>query len=654
MNNLIAYIIMVNGGFVLFYLLYKLLFQRDTFFRFRRYYLLGALLFSLIYPLLPVFDVSGLLPQKQYAEASVAVVEVGDVVAHMVELDEVAGASFNWSALLIAIYSAGSAFFLFKILFQLVRLVRFRLTAEVRSHNGISYRQLVNKHAPFSFFKWIFVDENLHNDAKLDQILIHEYIHANQWHSADVMLAEIVRVAFWWNPAVWLIKKEIVINLEYIADSEVLSEGVDRRDYQYHLLHLTYPQTNLKLTNNFNVSQLKQRITMMNKEKTPVKQMAKYLLVLPMVLLLITANSVYAQKVTPQKVITTTGSEGSVSFKIEKSDDALKDGKIIIRGIQDSINGKPLIIVDDVRMAKDFEINSISTNDIQSISVLKDKSAVALHGEEAKNGVIIITTKKKALEQEELKRKAMTPDNNEVFVVVENQPEYPGGSAAMMEFLAANIQYPAEAKDKGIQGRVITNFVIETDGSISDVQIVRGVDPLLDKEAARVIGSMPKWKPGVQRGNEVRVRYTLPVVFRLPAKQPLLDEIVIKPVPMPIEFPGGSSAMLKYISDNVKYPVIAQENGIQGLVEVTCSVNSDGEVKFVQFNKKADPSLDNEAKRVMESMPNWQLAEGVKGTPSAFLFNQTFVFRLQGENVESFSAGDLPANAVVIVGYGAK
>ncbi len=103
----------------------------------------------------------------------------------------------------------------------------------------------------------------------------------------------------------------------------------------------------------------------------------------------------------------------------------------------------------------------------------------------------------------------------EIFVVVENQPEFPGGNAAMMKFLSDNIKYPVIAQENGIQGRVICNFVVEKDGSITDVQVVRGVDPSLDREAVRVIQMMPRWKPGRQRGQPVRVRFTLPVVFRL-------------------------------------------------------------------------------------------------------------------------------------------
>ncbi|HBQ57496.1 MAG TPA: M56 family peptidase, partial [Porphyromonadaceae bacterium] len=130
-----------------------------------------------------------------------------------------------------------------------------------------------------------------HSEEELQQILIHESTHVRQWHSADVLLGELLSVFFWWNPAVWLLKREIVINLEYLADNDVLQHGVNSREYQYHLLKLTYHETAVPLSNHFNVSQLKQRITMMNKTQSSAVKLAKYLTVIPLVLLLITLNS---------------------------------------------------------------------------------------------------------------------------------------------------------------------------------------------------------------------------------------------------------------------------------------------------------------------------------------------------------------------------
>lgn len=107
------------------------------------------------------------------------------------------------------------------------------------------------------------------------------------------------------------------------------------------------------------------------------------------------------------------------------------------------------------------------------------------------------------------------PVEEEIFEVVEEMPEFPGGPAAMMKYLNNNIRYPTIAQENGIEGRVIVQFVVNSDGSIVDANVVRSVDPFLDKEALRVINSMPKWKPGKQRGKSVRVKYTLPVMFRL-------------------------------------------------------------------------------------------------------------------------------------------
>lgn len=107
------------------------------------------------------------------------------------------------------------------------------------------------------------------------------------------------------------------------------------------------------------------------------------------------------------------------------------------------------------------------------------------------------------------------PEEQTIFEVVENMPEFQGGQAALMQYLAKNIKYPTIAQENGTQGRVIVQFVVNRDGSIVDAKVVRSVDPYLDKEALRVINSMPKWKPGMQRGKPVRVKFTVPVMFRL-------------------------------------------------------------------------------------------------------------------------------------------
>ena len=117
------------------------------------------------------------------------------------------------------------------------------------------------------------------------------------------------------------------------------------------------------------------------------------------------------------------------------------------------------------------------------------------------------------------------PDENSIFQVVEIQPEFPGGIAELMKYLQKNIRYPKVCKEQGLQGRVIVQFVVNTDSTISDVNVIKPVNPHLDKEALRVVKAMPKWNPGKQRGEPVRVRFTLPVTFRLPADTVKVDAV---------------------------------------------------------------------------------------------------------------------------------
>lgn len=250
---------------------------------------------------------------------------------------------------------------------------------------------------------------------------------------------------------------------------------------------------------------------------------------------------------------------------------------------------------------------------------------------------------------------------DEVFVAVEKQPEFPGGEKALMKFLADNIRYPVIAQENGIQGRVICSLVIAKDGSVTNVSVQRGVDPSLDAEVVRLINSMPKWNPGTQRGNAVNVRAMMPVVFRLQGDVPqdpllskedrealavremnavgavdgmlIFDEIVVVgyvsqsskgPVaPNPPQkketvleevfvvveeqptFPGGNEGMMEFLGENVKYPVEAQSNGIQGRVILNFVVMKDGSLTDINVVRGVDPLLDAEAVRVIGEMPKW-------------------------------------------------
>ncbi|MEA5129914.1 MAG: M56 family metallopeptidase [Proteiniphilum sp.] len=553
MHPFFIYLIQVNIALALFYLLYVIVLKRDTFLGLRRFYFLSAIAFSLLYPFwsIPVLgDFWGSFFMPGNAEALIL---IGEPSAMVIEEDAGNAASILWSKVISLVYIIFTLAFVLRFTVQLLSILRMNMRSERGVITGVPVYQLKDDIAPFSFFNRIFIHSEKHSEAELSQILLHEQTHARQWHSVDIMLIELVCLFSWWNPLVWLLKREMAMNLEYMADKGVLCEGIDSREYQYHLLRLTYQETAMQLVNNFNMSQLKQRIMMMNKTKSPTLKLVKYLLIFPLAFLLVFANScVNRDKKGGGDETTEMGTPGSTDI--------------------------PGIIAEEP------------------------------------DTVIV--------------------DDSEVFVVVEDQPQFPGGNVAMMKFLGENIKYPVEAQQKGTEGRVIVNFVVEKDGRLSDFNVVNSIDPLLDAEALRVLESMPKWIPGKQRGEEVRVRFTLPVVFRLQAKDdkktamPSASNEVFVVVENQPEFPGGNAAMMKFLSDNIKYPKSAQDNGIQGRVIVNFVVEKDGSLSDVQVVHSQDPALDKEAVRVIESMPKWKPGTQ-RGETVRVRYTLPVVFRLQ-------------------------
>ena len=266
-----------------------------------------------------------------------------------------------------------------------------------------------------------------------------------------------------------------------------------------------------------------------------------------------------------------------------------------------------------------------------------------------------------------------------VFQVVEEMPEFPGGMKAMMQFIADNVKYPSIAQKNGVQGRVITQFTVCKDGSITDAKVLRSVDPYLDKEALRVINAMPKWKPGKQGGQAVAVHFTVPVVFRLTGDEPEkptlkirgkeVSKILVDGKEVPIgefvenhpaaigsfaegdihvtdatdqvfevveempEFPGGMQAMMEYLAKNIRYPAKAHEANVQGRVITQFTVGKDGAIRDAKVVRSVSPELDAEALRVISAMPNWKPGKQ-GGKAVACHFTVPVVFRLTGDAPE--------------------
>lgn len=473
METLLTYLLKVSVSLALFYGLHMFLLRNETFLRLRRGYFGVALVFSLFYPLINLnWTVAerAELPLPAYLLSEIVIVAQpnGSEVADM------ASSAFSSGYVLMAILFLGSIVLFLRFLIQLISLY-FHLRKSECSQLG-KYKLIVledGSTASYSFFNWIVVNKRRANKSQIDDIVQHEKAHSYQWHSIDVVSYEIACILFWWNPFVWLLKNEMKLNLEYLADEEVQKHKNDIKEYQYTLLQISIANTGVAFINNFNVSQLKKRITMMNKKRTSKIWLGKFLLVLPLALALVLAN-VQCTDIGKENLKDEVPVKTSAT-KIPEADDILsmnvtEDGVTII-------------------------------TKVDTLKFTREEFAKLLG--------------KTEWEKEQKRASNVKLKKEGVFTIVEDMPRFPGGEQAMMKYIGRNLVYPEAAQKKGIQGRVVIRFVVAEDGSIEDVSVVRGVSPDCDEEAIRVVEAMPDWTPGKQNGKVVPVYFTLPILFRL-------------------------------------------------------------------------------------------------------------------------------------------
>lgn len=208
-------------------------------------------------------------------------------------------------------------------------------------------------------------------------------------------------------------------------------------------------------------------------------------------------------------------------------------------------------------------------------------------------------------------------DKNKVYFIVEEMPEFQGGEDTLRKYISEEVKYPEIARKNGIQGKVYITFYVDKNGKVTNPKVIRGVDSSLDKEALRVVKGMPDWKPGKEKGEPVNVSFTIPIAFKLDVSKQnhLINEravtneedkevfYIVEEMP---EFPGGEKALKKYIADHTEYPAVAKENGIQGKVFVSFTITKEGTVQDAKVVRGVDLSLDNEALRIVKTLPNFK------------------------------------------------
>jgi len=396
-----------------------------------------------------------------------------------------------------------------------------------------------SKTSGFSAFGHIFIDKSLDPD-EAEEIIRHEQKHLNRFHFFDILLAEILKIIQWFNPFVYLFDKSLRAVHEFQADEECLSSGIPVHSYQGLVMNQVFRSRIFNPSSSFsNPTLIKKRMIMMTKKRSKALANLKILLALPVLAVLLIIFSTCSEKIIDNETV-----------------------------------------IDDVKPTA--------------------TAAMSKSGEP------------------------------EPFVVVEVMPMFPGGDSALLAYLSLNTKYPETAKANNIQGRVIIRFCVTETGGVDLISVLKGVDPEIDKEAIRVVSTLPTFKPGKQGGKDVPVWYMVPISFGLsdkslmppppPPPPPATEVVIIDGIKVEKEkgdgssepfviveempmFPGGDPAMLDYISNNVVYPGYAKANNISGKVILRFCVTEKGNVERATVLRGVHPSLDEEALRVVNTLP---------------------------------------------------
>ena len=476
------YLLKLNLALIVLFGFYKLMFSGDTFFALRRATLIGMCLVAMLVPGLNC---------SYWINKSVGMVSMANeyaaIVLPAVTVTPGGGGSIGWETTAMTIYTMVACLFLLRFFWQLVSIVRLRNKCRTTDINGTKVYLLESDEGPFSFFNWIFINPTKHNRQETDEIMTHELAHCRQLHSIDVLFTELFAIVFWANPFVWLLKREVRLNLEYLADNNVLAGGTDSKKYQYHLLGLAYRKNVATISNNFNVLPLKKRIKMMNKKRTKRIAKVKYALYIPLAAALLVVSNIE----------TVARDIANVAKAMPMAKASVKQEKMVDL----SFSNKATVAVESRKNVQSTEAIERKDNKMEVQADNRNSEMSAQKVEE--------TTE---VANEESVEKGPKKSPKKVYEHIENMPTFNGN---LNQWLLQNMKYPVEAMNKKEQGKVIVQFIVSENGEVSEPKIIRSVSPALDKEACRIVLAMPKWNPGKLKGKPVAVRYMLPITFRL-------------------------------------------------------------------------------------------------------------------------------------------
>ena len=525
---IIGHLLPIAATIAVLWLVYRLLFRNSNRLYFNRFFLITSMLLALAMPMLGLL--SGMeVPQmailKQNMFNGMMLSEV--IVTHdgqpmmpeVIVTTDATPSRFSLWQVIGGIYLIGVGVMTLLFLFKLGKLVVLIIRSPKRKMSSCTAVFTGREQGSFSFFRYAFFpNENVDPD-----IMRHEMSHISHHHSWDILFAEVMMILQWFNPFIYLYKKELQSLHEYQADRDVVATGIDKKNYMMLILQQCTAVDFSGMSNNFSLILTKKRIKMITRNEKAKGLWWRLLATLPVLAILMIANT----KVTAQE-------KKAVDKPI-----TVEMGQFEIFDEE----GAPMQLKDTVFYADDGSYVKFETSDSfqpESGEPCKKLTVTSYDADGTQlNNFFITETERRgdtstytvepftlSVNLFEQLFDLATYKEDTVYQTVEEMPEFPDGIEGLMDYVAQNVKYPESAKENNLQGRVIVKFVIEKDGSVSNVEVGRGWGNELDDEAVRVVKAMPKWKPGKQDGQPVRVSFMLPINFKLgdgtPSKGPLM------------------------------------------------------------------------------------------------------------------------------------
>lgn len=504
--EILIYIGKVSLYWTLFYVCYLLLLRQHTFFVWNRIYLIASLLLSFALPFV-------IYPESAPDIPVIYTVSNSSFTITTTQTEQIS--IFTLTNFLWLLYVLGASFMGFKLYKHIQQLIGFLQEGELIELEDCKIVLINSNHVgSFSFLKWIVVN---HNDYEnhFDAILRHEMVHMQQKHTWDVLLVEVMKVIFWFNPILILYKKSLQEVHEFLADSE----AVNRENYATFLVSYALNTPIASLTNHFfKPSQIKTRIRMIYKNRSSKWLIGTYVVAI----LFIGMTALFVAGCEREKFDdkNISSNESDIQNKITITGKIVDSEKKGIPGAV-VISGKHTGAITDGEGNYSIQAPANSTLEIsgkghQSLSV-QITNQTSVYAVLAPSGSATLKSyaylSENAIQTQE--NKSNNIDTRKVFTVVEKQPEFPGGIKSMYKFLGDNIKYPEAASKANVSGRVFLSFVVSETGEVSDIMVLKGLGFGCDAEAIRVLKAFPKWSPGKQNGIPVNVRYNLPINFEL-------------------------------------------------------------------------------------------------------------------------------------------